>query len=299
MRKPFAFPAIFALIVICCSGCFRGWVMTDAEIRQHYSSKPVKPRFYTIKNDSVSLFCAVTGADTLPPLLVIHGAPGAWYGNRRMLDDTLIQQRFQIISVDRLGYNRSTFKNSRKPVHSMRLQAIAIREALRLNRSGKTGVVVGSSYGAPIAAKMAILFPSDFHHLVMIAPAIDPNNEKFWWWHRFIGSGLAIKFFPEFIQHATEEKFNHERELAILHRQWSSLSVPVTVMHGGKDQIIAPENFEYAKKMLRNKNARFIYLPESTHMIRSNDPEAVRAAVFSTIDDVRPTDAISLQQSGS
>ena len=197
-----------ALISLLLTGCFRGWVMTDREIIEHYRNKTVKPTFYTIRNDSVTMFCAVTGSDTLPPLLLIHGAPGAWYGNRKMLDDTLIQQKFHIISVDRLGYNKSMYKNTRKPVHSMELQSIAIHEALQLNRSGKTGVVVGSSYGAPIAAKIAIMYPDDFHHLVMIAPAIDPSNEKFWWWHRFIGSGLMIKFFPHFIQNATDEKFN-------------------------------------------------------------------------------------------
>lgn len=282
-------PSLLMLVFIAISsaGCFRGWVMNDRQLAAHYRNKPVKPAFYTIENDSVSLFCAVTGADTLPPLLLIHGAPGAWYGNRKLLDDTLVQQKFQIISVDRPGYNKTRYRGNSAAVISLQTQAVAIREALRLNRSGKTGVVAGSSYGAPIAAKIAILYPNDFHHLIMIAPAIDPLNEKFWWWHRFIGSGLAIKFFPDFIQNATEEKFGHPAELALLHQQWNQLKIPATVMHGGKDNIIYPENFEYAKKVLKGKKARFIYLPESTHMIRTNDPDAVRAAVLSTMDDMQ------------
>ncbi|HEX6181778.1 MAG TPA: hypothetical protein VFZ47_11080, partial [Chitinophagaceae bacterium] len=66
---------VLFVIAVCCNSCFTRWVMTDKEIKQHYANKPVKPVFFTIKNDSVELFCATTGSDTLPPLLIIHGAP--------------------------------------------------------------------------------------------------------------------------------------------------------------------------------------------------------------------------------
>ena len=148
---------ICILVLILCSGCFRRWVMTDKQIRNYYSDKPARPVFFTIENDSVRLFCATMGADTLPPLIMIHGAPGAWYGSRNMLEDTILQKSFHLIAVDRLGYNKSTFKNRKSAVNSIEMQATAIHESLRLNKSFKTGIVLGSSYGAPIAAKMAVL----------------------------------------------------------------------------------------------------------------------------------------------
>src|SRR6478609_760769 len=125
-------------ITVLCSGCFSGLVMTEKEIRNHYKNKAVKPTFTTIRNDSVSLFCATTGSDTLPPLLLVHGAPGAWYGSRNLLDDTIVQKQYHIIAMDRLGYNKSRFKGKRGAVTSIETQAIAIHEALRLNHSSKT-----------------------------------------------------------------------------------------------------------------------------------------------------------------
>ena len=124
-----------AMLILMLTGCFSRWVMTEKEIKAYYAQKTVKPTFFTIQNDSVTLFCATTGSDTLPPLLLLHGAPGAWYGSRIMLDDSILQAHFQIIAVDRLGYNKSRFRNKKKAVTSIGLQATGILEALRLNKS--------------------------------------------------------------------------------------------------------------------------------------------------------------------
>jgi len=262
------------------SGCFRRFVMTDRQVKKYYANKPVKPTFFTIQNDSVSLFCATTGADTLPPLLMIHGAPGAWYGSRNLMDDPVLQQHFHIISVDRPGYHRSRFKGKRKAVTSITTQAVAIHEALRLNRSRKTGILLGSSYGAPIAAKMALLYPNEFHHLVMLAAAIDPDQEKWWWWHPWINGGPLYAFFPHFIKSATLEKFAHTEELRKLAPEWKDLNIPVTVVQGGADNIIYPTNLDYAKKVLEGKPAEFIFLPNAGHLIRLQRPDIVRSILL-------------------
>lgn len=263
-----------------CSGCFSRYVMTEKEVKVYYKNKPHKPTFFTIQNDSVKLFCATTGADTLPPLLMIHGTPGAWYGSRNLLDDTLLQQHYHIIAIDRPGYNKSRFKGKRKAVTSITTQAIAAHEALRLNRSSKTGVVMGSSYGAPIAAKVAILYPNAFHHLVMLAPAIDPAREKFWWFNPYIHGGPVSWFLPRFINNATEEKFSHVEELQQLLPEWSKLSIPVTTVQGGADDIVDPGNLDFAKKLLQGKSAEFIFLPDAGHLIRWRNADLVRSILL-------------------
>ena len=254
--------------------------MTEKELKNHYKNKLVKPTYFTIKNDSVSLFCATTGSDTLPPLLLVHGAPGAWYGSRNLLDDTLVQKQYHIIAMDRLGYNKSKFKGRRGAVTSIEMQAIAIHEALRLNRSFKTGVVMGSSFGGPIAAKIAIMYPDRFHQLIMLAPAIDPDNEKYWWFHLFIRGGLIRALMPKFVNNATDEKFAHVEELKKLLPEWSKLSVPITMVQGGEDNVVYPSNLDFARKRLLGKPAEFVFLPRSGHMIRSQNPDLVRSIVL-------------------
>ncbi|WP_276479926.1 alpha/beta fold hydrolase [Paraflavitalea pollutisoli] len=277
---------ILLLIGLCCTGCFRRWVMTDKQVKKYYANKPVKPTYFTIQNDSASLFCAATGADTLPPLLLIHGAPGAWYGSRIFLDDPILQQHFHIIAVDRPGYHKSRFKGKRKSVTSISTQAHIIHEALRINRSHQPGVVLGSSYGAPIAAKVALLYPENFNHLVMLAAAIDPDKEKFWWFHPWVQSGgPPYIFFPRFLKSATDEKFAHAEELRKLAPEWHNLSIPVTVVQGGNDDIIEPSNLDYAREVLNGKPAKFIFLPRAGHLIRLQAPDLVRSILLDPLPD--------------
>lgn len=270
---------LFISIAFAFAGCFGRFVMTEKELKKYYTNKP-EPAYFTVHNDSVRLFCATTGADTLPPLLLIHGAPGAWYGSRNFLSDSALHQHYHIIAVDWPGYNKSRFNNKRKAVTSITTQAIAIHEALQLNHSQKPGVVLGSSYGAPIAAKMTVLYPEAFHHLVMLAPAIDPQKEKFWWFHPFVHHGPIRWFLPRFMNHATDEKFAHTAELKKMLPDWAKINIRVTVVQGASDNIVNPANLDFAKKMLQGRQAEFILLPHTGHLIRFEKPEMVKAILL-------------------
>ena len=275
---------IYFCIAFSCTGCFTRWVMSEHEVKTHYASRPVKPTFFTIKNDSVELFCATTGSDTLPPLLLIHGAPGGWFSNINLVDDPDLQAHYHIIAVSRPGYHKSKFKNKLRPLTSIQLQSVAIHEALRLNQSFKKGVVLGTSYGAPIGAQMAIQYPKDFYHLVLIAGALDPENEKFWWFHRYLRSLFVRISMPRFINTATDEKFAHIKELQLLLPQWPQLQIPTTVVQGTKDEIVPSINFEFAKQQLKNKEAEFISISGAGHMIRRSHPQIIKELLLKLAD---------------
>lgn len=262
--------------------------MTEKELKAYYKDKSVKPTYFTIANDSVSLFCATAGADTLPPLLVVHGAPGAWYGSRNLLDDSVIRSKYHIISVDRLGYNKSRFKGKKRAINSIDLQAIAIHEALRLNRSFATGVVMGSSYGAPISARIAMMYPDKFHHLIMLAPALDPETEKFWWVHKWIRRGPILWMLPRFLRNASSEKFSHVAELKKLLPLWPTLNIPATVAQGDADKLVEPSNLDFARRVLAGKPAEFISIPGGGHLVRFQHPELVNAILLKVRNGARP-----------
>lgn len=273
---------LFSFLLVACSGCFRRFVQSDKQIKEYFSNKPVKPVYFTIEDDSIKLFCAVSGADTLPPLLVIHGAPGAWYGSRNLLADSLITTRFQVISVDRPGYNKTKYKGSRKAVTSIALQAAIIYQALRLNHSHQKGIVMGSSYGGPIAARIAIDHPERFYHLLLLAAAIDPNKEKFWWFNKYVHHGPLRWMLPHFFKTATDEKYSHVEELRRMQPLWQQLTVPVTAMQGDADHIVSPANLDFAKKMLAGKNDEFILIPGADHLIRWQHADLVREILLNS-----------------
>lgn len=257
-----------------CSSCFRRFVQSERQLNDYYQHHE-RPRFTTIETDSFRLFCASTGSDTLPPLLIIHGAPGAWYGSRNLLDDSTLKTTFQIISIDRPGYNKSYLKTKRRMARRIDVQAAVLYQALQLNHSAKKGIVMGSSYGGPIAARIAIDHPESFYHLVLLAGAIDPEHEKFWWFNKFVHHGPLKWFLPKFFRTATNEKYAHEKELRRLLPLWSKLEVPATFVQGDADQTVMPVNLEFAKKIMTGKPASFILLPGAGHLIRWEHPELV------------------------
>lgn len=278
------------LLLLALTGCFGRFHMTDREIRQHYAQREAagfrgKPTFHTIENDTAKLFVATTGADTLPPLLLIHGAPGAWYGYIRMVDDTALQHRFQILSVERPGYGHSR-KQGQHSVREIDQQAGRIALALSLNHSGKPAIVLGRSYGAPIALRLATLQPERIGHLVLISSAIDPDKEKFWWFSKFGKSPLIQWALPRPLNTATDEKYAHVAELKKLLPQWSTLQTPVTVLQGGTDWIVDTTNFSFAKRMLAGKRAEFVFLPQSGHLITSSNPDLVRSLIVQKADSL-------------
>jgi pimeloyl-ACP methyl ester carboxylesterase len=232
-----------AIIWLLCSSCFSRFVMTEKELRTYYKDKPEKPLFFNIHNDSVDLFCATSGADTLPPLLLIHGAPGAWYGSRNFLEDSVLKQHFHIIAVDRPGYNKS----------------------------------------------LVTLYPESFHHLVLLAGAIDPDKEKFWWFSPYAREAPVSWFLPRFLNVATDEKYTHVEELRKLLPDWEKLSIPVTVVQGGADNIVDPANLEFARKRLAGKKAEFIFIPDAGHLIRWRNAAVVRSIFLRAVNGRQDT----------
>ena len=160
---------------------------------------------------------------------------------------------------------------------------------MRLNKSGRKGVVYGNSYGAPIALKVAATHPEEFNHLVLVAGALDPDNEKYWWFHRY-SRGLFVRLsMPRFINTATDEKYTHAQELQKLMGDWPKLQMPVTVLQGTADNIVPPANFEFARRQLEGKQADFILIEGAGHLLRRSHPQVIKDVLLKASDVIHIT----------
>ena len=260
---------IILILSVLLTSCFSRYLISEKQVREHYASKDIKPEIQIIKNDTLSLCVASVGADTLPMLLLIHGAPGSLWGYMNLMDDQDLQKHFHIVSVDRVGYGKSSLKlkKKRKYVTSIATQAKALLPVFDLNHSDKKVIVLGRSYGAPIAAKMVSLVPEKVKELIMVSPVIDPDKEKFYWFSKWGRNALIQLFLPGAFNTATAEKYSHSDELKKLLPVWQTLNVPTTVIQGGNDWIADPTNIDFAKKHIKSKKAQYIFLYNAGHMI--------------------------------
>ena len=268
---------LFFICLFSFSGCYllNRYIYTDDELEVHYRNKPVKPKYKSsdFLNRKVH-YAVISKSDTLPLLVLVHGAPGAWYGYMNLMDDSLLQQNFKIISIDRLGYGKSDYG---KEELSVQLQALSIKEIMeKENTSGKKIYLIGRSYGAPIAAWLAINYPQEIKKLVMISPVIDPDKEKFYWFSD-IGNWRPVQWIlPELLNVATKEKFSHAGQMKLMLPIWKKLYVSTTVVTGENDEIADTANFSFAKKNLVNCQALFIKLKNTGHQITKQHPEIIK-----------------------
>ena len=259
----------FFVIFLCCS-CRQNFKMSNHQIEKYYANSPSKPLFLYSNNTKKSIHFAYSPDSTKPILLLIHGAPGAWFGYKEFFKDSLLLGKFQVLAPDRSGYNKSGNK-----IISIEQQAILLKSLLKIHNHQKI-TVLGRSYGAAIAAKITADNPDLVENLILIAPACDPKKEKFWWFSRPVNTKFARFFLPSFVNRASEEKFAHTLELTKILPDWQKIKCPVTIIQGGKDWIIDHSNGQFVDSVLINAPRRFIYLPENGHLLTSERYDLIR-----------------------
>ena len=267
---------LFATTVLLLSGCYvlNRYIYTDKELDEHFKNKSLKPVYKNTRFLNHQLHYAVMSKnDSLPLLLLIHGAPGAWYGYMNLMEDSLLLSHFKIISVDRLGYGKSDYG---KGVLSVQVQALAIKQVMEEeNHTHKQVYLLGRSYGAPIAAWLAINYPQEIKKLLMVSPVIDPEKEKFFWFSNMGRWPLVQRFLPKLLNVATDEKFSHADQMRLMLPKWKRLYTPTDVLVGENDQIADTANYSFAKKNISNSSATFILVKNSGHLVTRENPKII------------------------
>ena len=146
-------------------------------------------------------------------------------------------------------------------------------------------MVLGHSYGGPIAAYSSLLSPK-VKNVVMLAPAIDPENEKIFWVAYIAKWKLTKWMVPGAMGVAGDEKFTHEAELEKIKDLWQEVKVPILHIHGTKDMIVPFENLEFSK---RNFNAQYldtIVIQKGNHFIPWKNYELVKGELLRMIKEL-------------
>lgn len=274
-KKLLLFSFFASLIFIIPSCLLKKYIYTDEELEEHYKNSSLKPVYKFVNFNGKKLHYAVMSkSDTLPLLVFVHGAPGAWYGYMNLMEDSLLQKKFKMVSVDRLGYGKSNYGTAEL---STQMQALSIKEVIeKENYSGKKVTLFGRSYGAPVAASLAIQYPQQVSKLFMISPVIDPDKEKFYWFSG-MGTWKVVQWMlPKMLNVATEEKYAHSCQMKAMLPRWKKLYVPTVVVTGENDQIADTANFTFAKKCLINCDTTLVKVPGAGHLVTYERPTLVK-----------------------
>jgi pimeloyl-ACP methyl ester carboxylesterase len=144
-----------------------------------------------------------------------------------------------------------------------------------LSRDRKA-ILLGSSYGGPVAAQLAMNLPDRFSQLVMMSASLEPGQEKTYWISYPMTAPVIRYLFPPTFVISSEEKLAHSQALQTL-TQWPKITCPVLLIHGDKDGLIYYPNIQYAKKQLVNASkVKTITMTGKGHSIIFSQPEYIR-----------------------
>ena len=247
------------------------WRSTDEEIYQRFETAKVPTQISYFEVDSLDLrirIQSVSQGNKNMNVLFFHGSPSslsAW--NRYLLDSTLINT-VTMHAIDRPGYGYSNFGDE---MPNIDLQAQLMSELID-QFEFENVIAVGSSYGGPLAARLAVL-NERVKGVLMISPAIDPRQEKHIkgvMWTQFWLTGWMV---PTGYRVAGDEKVVHAAELAKLEADWSKVTVPVVHIHGDQDDIVPYGNINYTEGVF--SNIKTVTTPNTGHEIAWGRPELI------------------------
>ncbi len=261
----------FILVVLVLTSIFSN-VSANADIERHS---------ITVDGKSLHFVEVYKDRDKGPKPLVIfvHGTPGSLHNHIGFLRNENLQNRFHMISMDRLGHGSSD--NKIEP--SLTTQAASFKPLLDRDTTGKGVILVGHSLGGPIIARTAIDYPDQVSGLIFIASSGDPKRSLKW--YNTVGGFLPVSWFvPKDLKRANREILPLKKQLKAMRSLLKNITAQTVIIQGAKDKLVNPKNADFLKKELINAKVDLIIEPEGDHFLHWRQPKLVVDALDYFID---------------
>jgi len=133
MKTSIAISILLLLWLIMAQSCMK-FRMSDSEAREKFKAKGVGLVINTITVNNRHLHYLVTGNDSLPTIVFVHGTPGSWDAFQQYLWDKELLQKFRLLAIDRPGFGYSDYG---RPLN-LAQQSIIISPLFEYIKNGKT-----------------------------------------------------------------------------------------------------------------------------------------------------------------
>jgi pimeloyl-ACP methyl ester carboxylesterase len=201
----------------------------------------------TVVNNT-RLHFALTGSDTLPTLVFIHGSPGSWMNYAGYMWDAALLKKFRLVALDRPGFGYSDFG---KALH-LQEQCKVISPVLTSLRNGKPVYLFGHSMGGAVVAQLAASDPRMFSGIIIAAGAIDVEQEGRETWRRIMEHRPLYWALPGAFAPSNTELLYLKKDLIPLRDELKKIVCSVYFIHATKDKRVPVANVTFGRQMMRN-----------------------------------------------
>ena len=222
-------------------------------------------------------------------VIFVHGSPCESSNWRSYLAE--VPEGYEFITVDRLGFGFTTPVRSEA---SLEQQAAAIRPLVESD-DGRRSILVGWSYGGPMIARAAVDFPDQIAGLIIVAGALDPELEKVKWYQRLGCVWPITRFLRDSWRIANEELIPLRGELEKMAEGLQSVTAPVHILHGKRDQLVPFANAAYMQAAFESSvDLQLTTYEEESHFIPFSQFDDVMQAIQAMAERDRQTAGIGL-----
>ncbi|WP_138940668.1 alpha/beta fold hydrolase [Aquimarina agarivorans] len=281
--KSLTFFGITSLILLLNSCAVLQWRENDDEINERFSNYKIPTNIDYFEIDSLNLKIRtqhITQSSNNLNIIFFHGSPSslsAWNG---YLKDSLLIKKANLHAIDRPGYGYSNFG---KELPEIEPQAEAMNQLIDYYQL-KNVITIGSSYGGPLAARVAAI-NNNVKGVIMISPAIDPDQEKDVWGAHLTQWWLTRWLVPRGYRVAGDEKTIHAAEMKKITNEWNRVQIPIIHIHGNADDLVPYTNVNYSSEKF--SSIQIVTIPNKGHEIAWKHPELILLYIYQMIDGLQ------------
>lgn len=264
---------------------------TDREIKSYLMSHKVDMLIdtFTLYGRDIVYLRTSLGEPKQNALMLVHGSPGSIDAFLEFMVDTSLLKHVDLVTYDRPGYGNSGFGVS-EPFLSR--QGDILYDLMQ--HLGYAGYwLAGHSYGGAVVLQAAIRHPKKVKGLALMAASISPDEEpSSESWRKWIDIPLFRELLPISLRVSNEEQMPLRHSLVMLEDDWDQLNMPVAVIHGNEDVLVAFENMAYAKEQLINTDTTFFRIFEGeNHFIPWTKKKEIIQELVQLIEYSKPVSA--------
>jgi len=283
--------AILTILILAIGVLVVAWFVdsrqTDQELAEEFKEQAIRPvvHYYKVTERGSQTPRTIRFMETpapaadsaLPVVLFVHGAPSSLSFFNEFFKDTTLLGRARLVAVDRPGYGFSDFGRVET---SIIRQAELLQPLIERYKNAPYLMIVGSSYGGSVTARLAMNNPNRVDHVVFVSSALGPGLERTYPISYFADSPLIHWGVPPLLRLANDEKLAHRHALEAILPDWPKIRARITMLHGQRDELVYPTNVSFAQNHLINAEVKQFILPENRHDIVFNKREYMTSIIL-------------------
>ena len=276
---------IFIGILFLMDSCMQ-FRMSKKEIGHFFADKETKGTIHSYYKNNRFINYVEAGQTDLPLVVFVHGSPGSLSAFINFLADTILLRHADLITVDRPGFGESNFGYAEP---SLQKQCALLKPILEEHKHQRPIILVGHSLGGPFIARMAMDYPDLVDGLIFVAGSIDPDLEPHEWFRAPLATPFLKWLLPRSIRASNDEIYKLKPELQEMLSLWSTIKAPVIFIQGGIDELVAPGNADFAKKMMTGTTVKLVLKADMNHFVPWSNPELIRNAIVDILFTMNST----------